>query len=103
MADDFDSPKRKTLGSIPVSKLASTKQFKEAWKIYDECSERFAKAKSESSEAKSRLKSLMQKYIPSLKSAENLDFIVVGDTVSVFEIQKSPRRKTRTSELEIEV
>jgi len=102
MADD-ESPGRKTrsLGTLPVSKLQSQKEFKNLWNQYSESAAKFAEAKIASSTNKQKVKDMLKKHVPSLKSVEQIDFIVQpgGRDISIFEVLKTSTRK-KASELD---
>jgi hypothetical protein len=106
MADDNENTGRKTrsLGTLPVQKLESQKEFKSIWNAYVASAHNFAEAKATSSANKQRVKDLLKKKIPSLKSAEQIDFIVQpgGKDISIFEVLSKGPRKSRATELDFE-
>jgi hypothetical protein len=103
LEDDFTSTgktTRKTIGSIPVSKLAKSPEFRS----YMECSKAFSAAKAKSLEAKEAVRELLRKKSTTLRDLEGaLEFSVSGDSLQIFEIKGQKGRRGRGAAREIEL
>ncbi len=95
---DNNNAKRKSLGTIPISKLESQK----VWKAYWMSAQEFSRAKAASSANKQAVKELLKKHIPSLKNVTELEFFVQADntSISLYEVFKTPRKSRATAELD---
>jgi hypothetical protein len=74
--------KRTSLGVIPVTKVAKLPEFKQ----WQSASEKFSAAKSESQQAKERMRAALKKRVPQLASIDNLDFLLIGEEISVYSV-----------------
>lgn len=90
--------KRKSLGTLPISKLESQK----VWKAYWTAAQEFSRAKAASSVNKQAVKELLKKHIPSLKNVAQLEFFVQAGNkdISLYEVFKTARKSRATSELD---
>lgn len=101
MADDNNNGRKtRSLGIVPVTKLAAIKEFKQ----YLEASAKFAEAKTHSHIAKTKVKELLKKKIPALKDVPNFEFYTLpgGKEINVVEKLANETRRSRNSELEWE-
>jgi hypothetical protein len=106
MADDENNTtgrKTRSLGTLPVQKLESKKEFKTVWSNYVASAKAFAEAKNTSSTNKQKVKDLLKK-IPSLKNVEQIDFIIQpgGHDIAIFEVVSKGPRKSRATEIDFE-
>jgi predicted DNA-binding protein (UPF0278 family) len=89
---------RKSIGILSVSKVAKMPEFKQ----WQKDSEAFSAAKTASSESKEKLRQALRRKIPQLKDVENIDVLLVGEELTVYQVSKdTATRKRNVTELEI--